>query len=226
MKTRALAAAALALSLTACTSGGDESSATSTSGTPGTATTVTAPGGSAPAETAARTSAPDGTTGASAVSSTPAGASTADPHAGHHMGGSVPAGIKTKADPMFPVGAPVVVEADHMPGMKGAHGTPAGAYDTTTYAVTYTPTDGQAQVVDHKWVVHEEIENAAAQPYKVGDEVVLAADHMTGMKGAEAKITKVTNETVYTVDYTPTDGSAMVMGHMWVVDSELQGAAG
>src|SRR5699024_11673469 len=52
-----------------------------------------------------------------------------------------------------------------------------GAYDTTAYVVTYEPTDGGEKVENHKWVVHEEIENEEGQPYEQGDEVVLEADH-------------------------------------------------
>lgn len=56
--------------------------------------------------------------------------------------------------------------------------------------------------------------------FNVGDTVVLSADHMPGMKGAIAKIDSIDNG-AYEVDYWPTDGSAEVTNHKWVVDSEM-----
>lgn len=142
-------------------------------------------------------------------------------HAGHAMaGGPAPEGIAEAADPTYPVGTEVVLTADHMPGMKGAEATITGAFTTTTYAVSYTPTDGGAPVTDHKWVVHEELENPGAAPLPDGTEVVLLAEHMPGMKGATATIDSSTQETVYMVDV---DANGMTMtNHKWVVESEMQ----
>ena len=57
-------------------------------------------------------------------------------------GGQPPAGIAAEENPTYPVDTEVVLTADHMPGMEGAEATIAGAFDTTTYSVSYTPTDG------------------------------------------------------------------------------------
>lgn len=111
-----------------------------------------------------------------------------------------------------------------MKGMKGAKATIVGAYDTTAYAVSYTPTTGGPKVTNHKWVIHEEIENAGAEPFKPGDEVVLEADHMPGMKGAKATIDSAEKTTVYMVNYEPTTGGDPVKNHMWVTGSELSAA--
>lgn len=73
-------------------------------------------------------------------------------------GGPVPAGMKRAADPAYPRGSTVVLTADHVDGMAGATATIVGAYDTYTYAVDYTPTDGADPVKDHRWVVQEEME--------------------------------------------------------------------
>ncbi|MBR3217674.1 MAG: YdhK family protein, partial [Exiguobacterium sp.] len=54
-----------------------------------------------------------------------------------------------------------------------------------------------------------------------GDEVVLAADHMEGMDGAEATIDTAEETTVYMVDYTTEDGEE-VTNHKWVTESELE----
>lgn len=134
--------------------------------------------------------------------------------------GSAPAGIRDAVDPRFPVGTDVTVLADHMDGMEGATGTITGAYSTTTYSVSYTPTDGGAPVTDHRWVVQEELDSPGPAPLPDGTVVTLAADHMPGMKGAEATIDHSTRENVYMVDITGTDGMTMT-NHRWVTESEL-----
>ena len=144
-------------------------------------------------------------------------------HEGHAAdGGDPPKGITKAADPKFDVGDTVVLSADHMPGMKGAEATVSGAFDTTTYSVSYTPTDGGDPVKDHKWVVHEELKDPGKAPLKKGDKATVNADHMPGMKGAEATIDSATDETVYMVDI-KTDEMEMT-NHKWVVESEMKPA--
>ncbi|SNR90733.1 Protein of unknown function [Blastococcus mobilis] len=109
-----------------------------------------------------------------------------------------------------------------MPGMQGAGARISGAFDTTAYSVTFAPTTGGPPVTDHKWVVHEELEDPGEPPLENGTEVVLDADHMTGMDGAEATIESSTDETVYMVD-TVINGMTMT-NHKWLVESELQPA--
>ena len=135
-------------------------------------------------------------------------------------GGPPPAGLEKVSSPTYPVGTKVTLTADHMPGMKGAEATVSGAFATTTYAVSYTPTDGGQRVTDHKWVVHEDLEDPGQAPLADGTEVVLDADHMPGMDGAEATIDSSTEETVYMVDVTM-DGMRMT-NHKWIVESEIQ----
>lgn len=129
------------------------------------------------------------------------------------------AGLTAAANPAFPVGSKVMVEADHMPGMQGVEATISGAYDTTVYAVTYTDADG-VLVEHHKWIVHEGIENPGEAPLEPRTEVTLAAEHMPGMAGAEAVIDSAEETTVYTIDYV-TDSGETVMNHMWVTGEEL-----
>ena len=143
--------------------------------------------------------------------------------AGHNPeGGPPPEGIEAAADPTYPIDSTAVLTADHMPGMAGSEATITGAFDTSAYSVSYTPTDGGEPVVDHKWVVHEELEDPGEAPLPAGTEVVLEADHMPGMEGAEATIESSTEETVYMVD-TTIDGMEMA-NHKWFVESELQPA--
>lgn len=135
-------------------------------------------------------------------------------------GGPAPEGITDATDPAYPVGTDVTVTADHMPGMQGSHATVTGAFSTTVYAVSYTPTDGGVPVHDHRWVVHEELENPGPAPLADGTEVTLNADHMPGMQGARATVDSSTQETVYLVDITTADGMTMT-NHKWVTESEL-----
>ncbi|MBB3111800.1 hypothetical protein FHS18_003868 [Paenibacillus phyllosphaerae] len=140
----------------------------------------------------------------------------------NHSGtGEVPEGLKVEANPTYKVGEEVVIHAEHMPGMDGAKATVVGAYDTTVYSVSYTPTTGGEKVTNHKWVIHEEIKDAGSEPFQAGDTVTLDAEHMEGMKGAEATIDTAEKMTVYMVDYTPTTGGEVVKNHQWVVESEL-----
>jgi hypothetical protein len=139
----------------------------------------------------------------------------------HSSSGQVPEGLEESADPTYEAGSKVILEADHMPGMKGAEAEISGAFDTTVYTVTYTPATGGERVENHKWVIHEELEDAGEEPYKPGDEVVLNADHMKGMDGATATIDFAEETTVYMVDYTPTDGGEEVKNHKWVTEAEL-----
>ncbi|MBK0418960.1 DUF1541 domain-containing protein [Leucobacter sp. CSA1] len=137
-------------------------------------------------------------------------------------GGAPPAGIRVATDPSYPIGSTVRLSADHMPGMDGAEATVSGAFTTTTYSVSYTPADGGEPVIDHKWVVHEELEHPGAAPLADGAEAVLLAEHMAGMRGSTATIASSTSETVYMVDL-EVDGMTMT-NHRWVVESEIRPA--
>ncbi|OUS77921.1 hypothetical protein B1748_03885 [Paenibacillus sp. MY03] len=144
-------------------------------------------------------------------------------HAGmDHSGSSgAPEGMQKAANPTFPEGSEAVITDAHMDGMKDAAAMIAGAYDTTVYTVSYTPANGGDRVTDHKWVVHEEIKDAGKEPLKPGDEVVLEADHMTGMEGAEATIDSAEQTTVYMIDFTSTTTGEEVKNHKWVTEDEL-----
>lgn len=135
-------------------------------------------------------------------------------------GGPAPDGIAEATDPTYPVGTEVTLTADHMPGMNGATATISGAFDTTAYVVSYTPTDGGDPVTNHKWVVQEELEGVGDKELAPGDTAVMTAGHMSGMQGAEATVDSSTDETVYMVDI---DSPDMTMKrHKWVVESEIQ----
>lgn len=139
----------------------------------------------------------------------------------HSSSGEVPEDLADAENPTYPVGSEAVINANHMKGMDGAVATIEGAYDTTVYTITYTPTTGGEKVEDHKWVIHEEIENAEEQPYEQGDEVVLNADHMEGMQGATATIDSAEDTTAYMVSYQDTETGEEVTNHKWVTEEEL-----
>lgn len=141
-------------------------------------------------------------------------------HMNHSSSGELPEGLKEAANPKFNVGSKAIMNSEHMEGMNGAEATIVGAFDTTVYTISYTPTNGGEKVTNHKWIIHEEIKEASDQPYRPGDEVIVEADHMEGMKGAKAVIDSAQQTTVYMVDYTSTTGE-QVKNHKWVTESEL-----
>lgn len=198
---------AAALALTAC--GGTDAGEEETPSVPGTTATATS------------SQSADEASGAHGGHEGHEGMGGAE-HQHNPNGGPPPEGIVEASDPTYPVSSSVTLTADHMPGMRGSEATITGAFDTTAYSVTYTPTDGGEPVVDHKWVVQEELQDPGEPPLADGTEVVLTADHMAGMKGAEATIESSTDETVYMVDV-ETDGMKMT-NHKWVVESEVQPA--
>lgn len=137
-----------------------------------------------------------------------------------HHEGEVPSGMVEASDPEFPVGTKVTVLTDHMPGMQDAQAEIVGAYDTTIYEVSFEPTTGGEKIMNHKWVVQEELEDPKTIA-KAGETVTLKADHMAGMNGAKATVEFALTDTVYVIDYVPTDGGEMVKNHMWVTSDEI-----
>ncbi|WP_174613512.1 YdhK family protein [Virgibacillus ihumii] len=142
--------------------------------------------------------------------------------------GKVPAGLQEAKNPKYEVGSNAIIKAEHMhmKGMSGARATIVGAFDTTAYAVSFTPTNGGEPVKNHKWVIHEEllVEDPGEAPLEPGTEVILNADHMKGMNGAKAVIDSAVETTVYMVNFTPSTGGEKVVNHKWVVESELESA--
>lgn len=134
--------------------------------------------------------------------------------------GEIPIGLKEAVDPTFEIGSEVMINADHMPGMDGAVAKISGAFDTTVYTVSYTTDDGQ-EIENHKWVIHEELENPQAAPLESGTEVILNTDHMEGMYGATAEIDSAEETTVYMIDFETTDTGEDVQYHKWVTEEEL-----
>jgi CheY-like chemotaxis protein len=139
----------------------------------------------------------------------------------HSGSGELPEGLKEAENPKYPVGSKAIITDAHMPGMKGAEATISGAYDTTVYTVSYTPTNGGERVENHKWVIHEELIDPGEAPLKPDTEVKTDAAHMKGMEGATLEIDSAEQTTVYMIDFTPTTGGEKVTNHKWVTESEL-----
>lgn len=139
----------------------------------------------------------------------------------HSSSGEVPEGLKVAENPTYPIGSQAIIETDHMEGMKGAVATIGGAYNTTVYTISYTPTTGGEKVTKHKWVIQEEIKDAGSEPLKPGSKVTIEANHMEGMQGATAEIDSAEKTTVYMIDYTSTTDGKKVTNHKWVTESEL-----
>ncbi|WP_100221788.1 YdhK family protein [Fructilactobacillus florum] len=57
-------------------------------------------------------------------------------------------------------GSKVTVKADHMDGMKGAKGKVVKCISGPAYAVTFTPTTGGQEYVNHLWLSQKELEKA------------------------------------------------------------------
>ncbi|MGV3245005.1 YdhK family protein [Staphylococcus sp. 11261D007BR] len=66
--------------------------------------------------------------------------------------------IKDAPEDGFSKGDEVELEADHMPGMKGATATIDDVKDTTVYTVDYKSTEDGETVKDHKWMTGDELE--------------------------------------------------------------------
>ncbi|MCA0987006.1 YdhK family protein [Guptibacillus algicola] len=140
----------------------------------------------------------------------------------NHSGSSkVPNDLEKAENPAFEVGNQAIIQADHMKGMKGAEATIKGAYQTTAYVVSYTPTTGGERVENHRWVIHEEIEESGEKPLDTGAEVTIKASHMEGMEGASAVIESAEQTTVYMIDFKPTTGGEKITNHKWVTEDEL-----
>ncbi|MEK5069457.1 YdhK family protein [Sporosarcina sp. FSL K6-1508] len=144
-----------------------------------------------------------------------------DMNMNHSGSGEVPENLKVAENPTYRVGSQAIINTDHMEGMDGAEATIVGAYDTTAFAVSYVPTTGGEKVINHKWVIKEELKNAGDETLEKGTKVTIEADHMEGMEGAKAEIDSAEQTTVYMIDYTPTTGGEKVTNHKWVTESEL-----
>ncbi|GAA0593883.1 YdhK family protein [Virgibacillus siamensis] len=144
----------------------------------------------------------------------------------HSSSGEVPEDLAEAGNPTYSVGSQAIINANHMEGMDGAKATIDGAYNTTVYAVSYTPKNGGEPIKNHKWVIHEELENPGDAPLEPGTEATINASHMEGMDGVTAMIDSAEQTTVYMVSYTDTETGKEVTNHKWVTEAELSPVEG
>ncbi len=132
-------------------------------------------------------------------------------------------GLIPAKSPLYPVGTAVVIKTDHMEGMQGASGVVSGVYETILYAVDYTAEDGK-MVINHRWVIAQEIENGTGNTLTIGDTVSLGTGHMGGHGGVgrSAIIVQISRGPAYMVDYDPVGGGERVVNHQWVSEFEIE----
>ena len=67
--------------------------------------------------------------------------------------------IQGQTDESAPLadGTEIVMEASHMPGMKGAKATIVSSQESNVYIVDVPPYEGQAEMKDHRWLLQSEM---------------------------------------------------------------------
>lgn len=136
----------------------------------------------------------------------------------------IPDGMLPAVNPTYFKGDPVILTAEHLPGMSGAEAEIVDAFDTIAYSVSYEDADTGEAVDHHKWVVHEELGEADHQEeaFSIEDQVTLEASNLPGMQGQAARIEEVLETTVYVVDYQPTDGGEAIQNYQWITEEEME----
>ncbi|SDC44062.1 Protein of unknown function [Terribacillus halophilus] len=77
---------------------------------------------------------------------------------------------------------------------------------------------------DESGELPEGLKEAEGPKFPPGSKAIIQADHMEGMKGAEATIIGAFDTYAYEVTYTPTNGGKHVDHHRWVIQEELKEA--
>ena len=154
-----------------------------------------------------------------------AGALAAQSSNSSHMNDAITPveGLIPAKSPLYPVGTAVIIKTDHMEGMQGAAGVVSGVYETILYAVDYMSEDGK-MVINHRWVIAEEIQNSTGKTLTIGDTVSLGTGHMGGHGGVgrNATIVQISRGPAYMVDYDPVGGGERVVNHQWVSEYEIE----
>lgn len=75
--------------------------------------------------------------------------------------------------------------------------------------------------MNHEATIPENMVVAENPKFPVGSSVIITADHMSGMKGADAKVVGAYDTTLYEISYEPTTGGKEVKNHKWVAQEDL-----
>lgn len=109
-----------------------------------------------------------------------------------------------------------------------------GSHESTekqekTTGESKTKTEMNHESTEHSSMKHSSssevplgLKKAENPTFKVGSQAIVKADHMEGMKGAEATIVGAYDTTAYVVSYQPTTGGEMVKNHKWVIQEEIK----
>lgn len=65
--------------------------------------------------------------------------------------------IQKSKDKLLQPGEHITLEADHLPGMKGARARIITGKKTNVYMINYQPTTGEAKERNYKWVIESEL---------------------------------------------------------------------
>ena len=84
--------------------------------------------------------------------------------------------------------------------------------------------DMESMMHDDSGELPDGLKKAENPKYEVGSTAIIQADHMEGMKGAEATIVGAFDTTVYEVSYQPTTVAERVENHKWVTQEEIEEA--
>ncbi|MER2173736.1 MAG: YdhK family protein [Carnobacterium sp.] len=84
--------------------------------------------------------------------------------------------------------------------------------------------DMEGMMHDDSGEIPDGLKKAEEPKFEVGSTAIIQADHMEGMKGAEATIVGAFDTTVYEVSYQPTTGGERVENHKWVTQEEIEEA--
>lgn len=84
--------------------------------------------------------------------------------------------------------------------------------------------DMESMMHDDSGELPDGLKKAENPKYEVGSTAIIQANHMEGMKGAEATIVGAFDTTVYEVSYQPTTGAERVENHKWVTQEEIEEA--
>ncbi|UDM31896.1 DUF1541 domain-containing protein [Lentilactobacillus laojiaonis] len=138
-------------------------------------------------------------------------------------------GLMVAQAPNFKKGDSVTLLVDHVMAhmvmkMKGAPATIVAGYNTRAYAVDFYTTNDHTLVKDHKWIIQREIkgETDDSPALSIGSKITIEANHMPGMRGAEATIVDSQEGNIYIVDVPAYEGQKPMMNHRWFMQDEMK----
>ena len=115
-------------------------------------------------------------------------------------------------------------EGTNMSSSEPSSSTSMNMDDSSMMMDSESDMDMEGMMHDDSGEIPDGLKEAENPTYEVGSTAVIQADHMEGMKGAEATIVGAFETTVYEVSYQPTTGAERVENHKWVTQEEIEEA--